>query len=285
MPIAASDIAARPDIVDLIRQQSAALVEAFHSNPRLTSVFATQQRWLLAHTAMAQAFREGGLLHPQLRQSSFLEQVARHGIASRNTADAFLKEMQHYRYAEAVGDPEDRRARPLRVAAEPVAMLKSWVIIHLLTLDRLDGGHRLVALAAEPDAFAALEIAIADALLTTAEIRQPQSTFSLFTWLNNGGVIMDWLVTGLGERSQDGQRHATAVSSIADMAGWINLSRTHLMRKLREAERMGALGWTGSRGASAMWVSAGFVEEVIAYQSVKLAIIDAACDQAFTFAR
>lgn len=276
MALTSKDIAASPAILLLIQQQSASLLQAFHTNPRLSSVFATQQRWLLAHAAVALCFRDGPPGAPAMTLSRFLEEVATHQIASRNTADAFIKQMLHYGYALSTTDPSDRRSRPIVVSAEALHMLRSWAAIHLLTLDRLDGGARLAAFMATDDAFARLQTGIAAGLLTNAAIRQPQRTFSLFTWLNNGGIIMDWLITSLGEISADGSRYATAIGSIAEISGWIKLSRSHLSRKLREAEAMGSMGWTETQDT--MWVAASFVDEMIEAQAVKLAVIDAACD-------
>lgn len=281
MSLSFADISAHPQILSLIGRQSSALIEAFQYNPRMSSIFATQQRWLLAHLAMALAFREGGAASPRLTLARFLDEAQSNGISSRNTADAFMKEMLHYGYAVLTIDPKDRRAKPLSVTSEPLAMLYRWAMTHLVTLDALDGGQRLAAIARMPDAFAHLEMEIAANILTTVSIREPQNTVSLFTWLNNGGVIMDWLITNLKELSADGERYVTSVTSVSEIASWIKLSRTHLTRKLREAEAMGSMGWTGKRGDSAMWVSAGFVAEVIAYQAVKLAIIDSACERAF----
>ena len=79
----------------------------------------------------------------------------------------------------------------------------------------------------------------------------------------------------------DGDRIPTGVLSTADMAAWLKLSRTHLARKLREAEAMGSLGWQGKRGHSVMWVSKEFRTEYAMAQAVKLAIIDDAFDACF----
>ena len=61
----------------------------------------------------------------------------------------------------------------------------------------------------------------------------------------------------------------------------LKLSRTHLARKLSDAEALGSIGWQGKRGQSVMWVSAGFRREYVTAQAVKLAIIDAAFDACF----
>jgi hypothetical protein len=282
MAMTASQIADSALILPLIKRQSATLLEAYSANPRLSSVFAAQQRWLLAHNAMSLHFRAVGSGEPMMTLSRFLMTVVEHAISSRNTGDSFMKEMIHYGYAELVDAPMDRRSRPIVVSTAALEAIYGWAITHLATLDRLDDGRRLETFLAMEGAIVRLQPEIADGLLTSPVIRQPKNTFSLFTWLNNGGVIMDWLIAGLGEISTDGQRYPTPVASVADMAEWLNLSRTHLARKLREAETMGSLGWAGRRGESAMWVSAGFVREMIEAQAAKLAIIDAAFERCFS---
>ncbi|MCX8572269.1 MULTISPECIES: hypothetical protein [Hyphomicrobiales] len=270
-------------ILPMVKHQSSVMLQMFNLNPRLSSVFATQQRWLLAHAAVALCFRESPEDMPSMVVARFLQEVAFHEIASRNTADAFVKEMLRYGYAIAMEDPRDRRSRPVAVAKEGLMLLRGWAMAHLVTLDGLDGRNRLAAFHADETAFARLQTEIAHGLLTSAAIREPQDTFSLFTWLNNGGVIMDWLITSLGEVAPDGRSYLTSIMSITEIAERINLSRTHFARKLREAEVMGSLGWSGKRGESAMWLSSGFVAEMIGAQALKLSIIDAACERSFLY--
>ena len=119
---------------------------------------------------------------------------------------------------------------------------------------------------------------IADGLLSTFEVREPARTFSLFTWLNSGGVVMEWLFAGIEPDAAGAERIPTGVLSIAEFAAFLKLSRTHLDRKLHEAERLGSIGWTGRRGQSVMWVSKAFLEEYLNAQAVKLAIFDQAFD-------
>ncbi len=85
-------------------------------------------------------------------------------------------------------------------------------------------------------------------------------------------------IVGLDDAGRD--RIPTGVVSIGDFANWLKLSRTHLARKLRDAEELGSLGWLGQRGHSVMWVSSDFHREYMTAQAVKLAIIDAAFEEA-----
>ncbi len=87
---------------------------------------------------------------------------------------------------------------------------------------------------------------------------------------------MGWLIASIHETAADADRVATAVVSIAILADRLKLSRTHLTRKLKDAEALGSVGWYGKRGQSVMWVSAGFLREYATAQAVKLTIIDSA---------
>jgi hypothetical protein len=287
MALTADIIAGHPALHGAIRQQSRLLLEAYEANPRLASVFATQQRWLMAQTALALHFRLDAPPPPGgLTAARFFEAIARNGVASRNTADAFVKEMLKYGYAQrAAAGALDRRTHPLEPTQASIDAVRGWLMVHLSTLDRLDdadgGGRRLATFLGDPQALAALQPLIADGLLSSRQVRAPERTFSLFTWLDNGGIVMDWLIAGIEDAAAGAGRIPTGIVSTAAMAEWLKLSRTHLARKLREAEAMGSIGWQGKRGHSVMWVSDGFRREYATAQAVKLAIIDAAFDARF----
>lgn len=275
--LTADDIAGHPGLHSAIRLQCRVMQQTYDSNPRLSSVFGSQHRWLMGQVAFALYFRSctlgrgGGISTAQV-----LDAVSRHGVASRNTADAFLKEMLKYGFARYVPGAADKRMRPFEPAPISLEALHGWIAMHLATLDRLDHGGRLDTYLATPSAMALLHPGIAEGLLSSARVRKPERTFSLFTWLNNGGVIMDWLIAGIEETDAEAERVPTSIASIAVMAQRLNLSRTHLSRKLRDAEALGSIGWLGKRGESVMWVSADFRREYAMAQAVKLAIIDSA---------
>lgn len=219
-------IAQKPDLFALLRQQALALLAIYAQNPRLASVFATQQRWLLGHTAFALYFR-GAPTGPQrgLISSRLFEQVQRHALGSPNTADTFLKEMEKYGFIEPIPNVEDRRARPLQPTAAAYQALRAWLQTHLATLDGLDAGDRLAAFAEAPQALARIQPLIADALLSNGYVRTPGPIFSLFTWLNNGGVIMEWLLVNMDQRAIGTPCIPVGLVPMDDFASWLRLSR------------------------------------------------------------
>ena len=271
------DIAGHPALHRCVRAQALALLEAFRADPRRSSVFATQQRWLMAHLGLAMHFRrDPGDYRKQLTTSRFLDVIGQHSVASRKTAEAFIKEMLHYNVIEYLTTGEDRRIRPWQPSAATLEAVTGWALAHLQTLDSLDGEARMASFLGRPDTLARFQPLVADGLISSTPVREPKQTFSLFTWLNNGGVVMDWLISGVDPDHAGLDRIPTGVVSIGDFASWLKLSRTHLARKLRDAENLGSVGWMGQRGHSVMWVSNSFYQEYMSAQAVKLAIIDAA---------
>ena len=282
MALSRTEIFENPALYRVIRIQSAGLYAARGQDPRLAAVFATQQRWLMAHVAAALHFR--GIVNDAragLHIKTFLDAVTAASIASRNTADAFIKEMIKYKYIEVLPPLADRRVRPLAPKSNALEGLDAWLRIHLHSLDLLSGGGRLAAYENAPETIARLQPLIADQLVIAHAVRNPERTFSLFTWLDNGGWIMDWMMSNMEDAPLSAERAAVGMVSTVELAERMMLSRTHLARKLRDAESMGSLGWEGRRGHSVMWVSRGFREEYAAAQAVKLAIIDQATEAVF----
>lgn len=282
MALTADEIMALRPLYSQIRVQSRSLLEMFESNMRLSAPFATQQRWLMSHVGLKFYFLS--LANPEktpgLNISHFIDQVHKHGIASRNTADSYIKEMVHYKYIIQLEDPTDKRLKPLVPSEEALLSIAGWLQIHLHSLDVLTGGNRLAIFREQPSLMAAIQPSIADGLIHAHAVRSPERTFSLFTWLDNGGVVMDWLITCMPDTPPETERVPVGRISVGDLAAKLNLSRTHLARKLREAEELGSIGWEGRRGHSVMWVSRGFRREYAAAQAAKLSIIDHAFEQA-----
>ncbi|KAA3451852.1 hypothetical protein C7I87_04160 [Mesorhizobium sp. SARCC-RB16n] len=275
------DIAGHPALHRYVQEQSQSLIRIYEESPRLASIFATQQRWLLGHVGLAMHFRrDPNDRRKELTVSRFIEVVHKNAVASRNTADAFIKEMLHYNIAEYVAGG-DGRTHPLQPTAATIERFTGWVTAHLRTLDHIDGGDRLARFLERPEMLATLQPLVADGLLASKPVREPNQTFSLFIWLNNGGIVMDWLMSGIDPDHAGLERIPTSVVSIGDFAKWLKLSRTHLSRKLRTAEELGSIGWLGQRGHSVMWVSHGFYEEYMTVQAAKLAVVDTAFKACF----
>jgi len=277
MPLSAAEIARHPAALRGVQEQARALIHIYETSPRLAAVFATQQRWLLGHVGLALHFRrDPNDRRTEMTIARFIEVVRRNSVASRNTAEAFVKEMLHYGIAEYISANGDGRAHPMRVTAGTIETFTGWIYAHLRTLDRIDGANRLENFLERPEMLPTLQPLIADGLLTSQGVREPGQTFSLFIWLNNGGIVMDWLMCGIDPEDAHLDKIPTSVISVSEFAHWLKLSRTHLARKLHDAEALGSIGWVGQRGHSVMWVSRPFFDEYMAVQASKLAVVDEA---------
>src|SRR5215475_5512673 len=218
MALSADEIGRHPRVHAAIRQQSQQLLQAYDSNPRLSAVFGTQHRWLMGQAALALFFRAATSGQGRgVNGARILDFITDHAVASRNTANAFLQEMVYYGWGRVVPDAADRRTRPIEPTEASIDGIHGWIGIHLATLDRLDDGRRLQTYLGTPGSLATLQPLIADGLLSSNRVREPERTFSLFTWLNQGGQLMDWLISGIEEADPDVERVPTAVASIAVM--------------------------------------------------------------------
>lgn len=277
MAMTAADILAHPMLEPCVRGQAQSLLQIQQASPRIASLFATQQRWLMSHAALARFFRnEAKDAGSGVLAERFLELVESHRLASRNTAAAFVKELLKYDMIRFVAGSEGRRHRPIEPVPAVLMALFHWLALHLGTLDGLDGGARAAGFQARPALLGAMQPLISDGLIGSGDVRKPERTFSLFTWVDEGGIVMDRLIVGCQQGADGLARIPTDVTSISGLAQRLNLSRTQLGRKFAEAEAMGSLGWSGPRGKSPLWVSADFRREYHAAQAVKLSIIDAA---------
>ena len=283
MALTADEILGHPALEPCVRGQARSLLMIHDASPRLASLFGTRQRWLMAHGALSQYFRnvaaagtDAGTLAGHL-----LDLVVRYEVASPNTAAAFLKELEKYGIVRHVAGSEGKRNRPLEPTPVTLMALFQWHIVHLTTLDGLDGGARCAAFRAEPDMLGRIQPLIADGLLGSNVVRKPDPTFTLFAWVDEGGIVMDRLIVGCEEGAADLDRITTDMTSVTGLAQRLKLSRTQRSRKLATAEAMGSLGWVGARGRSPMWVSSGFRREYHKVQAAKLAIIDSAFEACF----
>ncbi len=272
----ADEIVDHPALFPVIQRQSRAFLQVSEEHPRLAAVFATHQRWLMAMVAVALYFRSNPGGSPTGTSTArFFEVIDHHSVASKNTASSFIKEMLNYGFASYGSDIEDKRTLTFHPTALSVDAIGVWLTIGLTTLDGLDGKNRLATFQAAPDGARRLLPVISDGLLKSRAVREPKNSFSLFAWLNEGGIVIERLITGMRKADIKAERISTDITSVTNLGMWLTLSRAHLARKVREAEDAGSLGWHGQKNHSVMWVSQGFLQDYLMAQAVKLAIIDA----------
>ncbi|WP_426122449.1 hypothetical protein [Pararhizobium sp. PWRC1-1] len=277
MPLAANDLVSNTLFFAAMQENARQMTALFAENPRLNSIFASQQRWLMAQLGLSLHYRPD----PQdpakgLYMGRFVAAAVEYGIASRNTASAFVKEMLAYRFVRRIDNPPDHRMRPLEPMDIAVQSVVKWLYAHLTILDMLDGGERAVALVENPGLFASLQPVIAQGILENHAVRSPGETFNLFTWANSGGLVMDCFIALIKDLDPDAPRILLGPVSSADICQRYLISKTHLKRLMDKAAEMGSLGHDTAAGKNMLWLSQSFVREYWTYQAEKFAIIDAA---------
>lgn len=278
---------AKPGCLRVMCELARGFMRTHDNSPRASSLFASQQRWLMSHIAISLHFRRSVSAESGLTLYNFMQDVVGHELASRNTARAFLAEAVKYGFARPVpfeGQPRlPNSMLPIEPTEATIALLAEWYSAHLQALDALGGAPRLPRFSANLSAaLAAMEPFVCGELLTCADVRNPGPVYSLCTWMDQGGLLMDRLMAGIDcTTATEGERSITDITSISEIARAYGLSRSHAARKLVNGERTGHIGWTGRRGHSAMWLSSDFRKDYARAQAFKLVIIDAAFALAF----
>lgn len=285
------EIAQHPQISGILKKQASRFLEIVLARPKVPAVFGTQQRYLLTQLAMAMVFESKGC---GILLTHYLDAVQRHGIASRNTAQAFVQQMIHYGMCIMAESEKDRRARPLFLSRPPVEALEQWMLAHLCSLDQLDGGNRALSFRQDPALLERVHPLIVRQVFLLKTTMDPKGAFSLFTWINDGGLLMDKMISSIPDpvsnpisdpvsgavsgavpdgTAQD-EQVATTITSFDELSDTLRVTRTHISRKILEAEKAGYVGWSGKRGASPFWVSKNFVRDYQTYQIDKLVTVE-----------
>lgn len=267
----ADRLIARDGFAAAVAMMSAEFVAIHEVAPRAAALFATQQRWLLCHAALSEHFLGVANGWPCLTRRRMAHLASQHGIASRNTAHAFFDEALKYgviRPSHEVFVPSD----------ETLLILIRWYSLHFRALDMIDGKTRNASFLADPENWLiGLAPVAGSTMLSNPGVRTPGPLYTIFTWADAGGLLMDRLVAGVDHavKRVDG-KFLTDLSSISHLARSFGLSRAHASRKIAEAESIGGIGWSGRRGHSRIWISRDFYDEYARAQAHKLLALDKA---------
>lgn len=275
MVFTAKELGRNEHFLSAILQSAHELMAIYSENPRIASIMAAQQRWLMAHSGFSLFLGYPDEPTPGLYGSRFVDFAVKHGIASRNTAAAFLKEMLAYKFIQPVPQSSDRRITLLEPTELTREYMMRWIHTHLIVLDTLDGGDRMAQVAINPEAIWRMHPIIAKRIMDSDILRNPGVTFSLFNWATSGGVVMDYLISRITSIDFAADKILIGPLSMKVMQSQFMISRTHLKRLFKRAAEFGSVGWAGAPGKSSFWLSHTFVSEYWNYQAEKYAMIDA----------
>ncbi|MDF0696840.1 hypothetical protein PYR71_10005 [Rhizobium sp. MC63] len=278
MAFTAETLAADDRFLAAILHCADQMLAIYRESPRIASIFAAQQRWLMAHAGFALHYGHPDYEKSGLYSGRFIDFAVQNDIASRNTAAAFMQEMLAYRFLRPApgADKRTRYLEPTEIAEQHFTR---WLVTHMMILDSLDGGKRADRIATDPAAMmAAIQPRIAKAIIGSQAVRSPGPTFNLFNWANSGGLVMDYLISRLPEFPETAERVAVGPLSLREIRDQFMISNTHLKRLLTQAATMESVGWTEPSRKGDFWLSRRFILEYWNYQASKFAIVDAAAE-------
>ncbi len=275
MVFTANELVRNKHFLSAMLQNAHELMAIYGENPRIASIMAEQQRWLMAHAGFSLSLGYPDEPTAGLYSSRFIDFAVKHGIASRNTAAAFLKEMLAYKFIQPVQRGSDRRITLLEPTPFTREYMMRWIHTHLIVLDTLDGGSRMAAIALDSDAIWRMHPILAKRIIGSDILRNPGVTFKLFNTATSGSVVMDYLISRITSIDLDADKVLIGPLSMKAMQSQFMISKTHLKRLFKRAAEFGSVGWAGAPGKSSFWLSHAFVSEYWNYQAEKYAIIEA----------
>jgi hypothetical protein len=284
-PVTFTDVdvfAANPALLPVLQQGARHLIELYDHFPRIARLVASQQKWLLTQAAYA--------LHLQrdpadplsgITASRLLDNVVEFGAASRNTATAFLAELLAYKLIRDVAGSTSKRSRPMEPTETSHEAMGLWFRGQMRSLDLLDGGDRVVQLAATPEIFHKAQPLAAKWLIADREWREPPVSISTFVWTEYGGLILDDFVARIINPEPVDGLYWVEDLRFAELSSHYSLSRTHVRRLFARAEALGSLGWQDrSATRNRIWATAAFIEDYKRWQSIKFCALDRAYHEA-----
>ncbi|MDQ1185531.1 hypothetical protein [Agrobacterium larrymoorei] len=259
------ELVAHPGLLGAIQHLARVLRGRFDENPRLARLLSAHQKWLLTQMAMALSAeqRAQGFTVAQLR-----EMVISTGVASRNTVQNYLDQLEIYRYIEKANRSAATRPKRYRATQISEQGIFNWYLANLSAIDGMDNGNRAATLMAYPQIVEHAQPAAARACLADQHWTEPPERVGLFQWVEAGGLVMDEIVTRV--RDTENERIDIGYVDVRALAATFMMSRTHLQRLLNKAAEQGSVGWMDDTPRSAMWLSRDFLCEYCGWQARKL---------------
>ncbi|MGF6159435.1 hypothetical protein M2267_004707 [Ensifer sp. KUDG1] len=266
-----------PEFPAVDRQLAAHLIEIHRQTPRLARLQASHRKWFMTQSMYALCMqRATGRDVVGLHASRFIETVTSIGVASRNTADAFLKELLAYKMLQEIPSRHDKRIRNLDTTPASDAAMQGWFMGHMNGLDRLDGGGRVAACTKDPLVFRLAQPRAAAALIANPVWRHPPDSIGHFLSSEFGGMIIHEFIFEIADFTAVGNKVTVGPVNVHSLAVQYGISATNIKRMFKRAQQQECLGWEGSRGRKVLWLSRQFLDDYLWWQAQKFAALDEA---------
>lgn len=265
------ELVRHPAFINGLSDLAKTLRAVFAEGPRLAKMLAAHQRWMLSQAGMALHLEngEGGLTIASLR-----DLITPYGIASRNTVQNFLEQLEIYRFIEVVGKNGRYYPRRYRATEASEGAMFRWYASNLMVLDGLDGGMRAAQLISNPLLFRLSHPSAIRNCIESKEWREPPARVAMFMWTEGGGLVVDDFIARVKNVDVTQKRIDIGYVNMPDLASEFMMSRTHLQRLMRKATELELVGWADDTPRPSMWLSREFVQEYAAWQAVKISHVN-----------
>jgi hypothetical protein len=265
-----AELIANPGLLGAVRGLARRLRATYNDNPRIARLLSAHQKWLLTQAGMALNLEAG----PRgFTVAQFRELVTLNGVASRNTVQNYLDQLEIYRYVEKVGAASVRPRRYRATAISEQTMLM-WLIANLAALDALDDGSRAAEMMARPHLMALVQPRAARACLADKDWVEPPARVGAFLWTEAGALVMDEFISRIDDAHSQSDRIDIGFVDARALAADFMMSRTHLQRLLNKAAEQGSMGWHDDSLRSGMWFSRDFLDEYRTWQAIKFKYVN-----------
>ncbi|WP_458790266.1 hypothetical protein [Yoonia sp. MH D7] len=264
-----------------LAQQVHDLLTVHSTIPAEIYYLSNMRRWILTQMAIALHFEHQlDPARPRLSPKSLSDALAQTKVASRNTVQAFLREMTRVQFTDAPL-PETVRLHAPQVSQKSEKLVLIYHGIHLRALDTIDGCDRSGYLERNPDLLQRLHPKFARLICASEAWYTPTAALQGFVLNDSGSSILHGLVLATqGAAPDPSGRYWIGLLSVADMAQTYHVSPAHIARILSAAEKRGLIGWAQSRRRGACWLSSELREAYLLWQAQKLAAISVAFNEA-----
>ncbi|NDV53030.1 hypothetical protein [Salipiger sp. PrR003] len=260
----ASTLVRMPQFSELVLRDAGRLIDVHAAIPAEARFFGDMRHWTLTQMASAIHFEHlRDPLQPKLSPKSLHAAIGGAGVASRNTVQAYLRELERVQFCEKLSAGAQRQRWP-QITRKFEDLVLLYLLIHLELLDALDGSNRAKALRSDRSIGKTLQPMFAWRLSRNEAWCRPPTMIRRFSDAASGSSILHDLMRSA---FSDGPFHV----SISGLAERYQVSRSHVSNLLKGATMCGAVTWQfpGRRGLC--YVSQELVECYYHWQAEKLA--------------
>lgn len=237
------------------RRLAEANIAFFKRHRRLMRLVDTRQKWLLLQLVAVNPGADRRPTDRGVAANWICERAADLGIASRNTALAFLNQLVSYGFLRKEDCRSDRRMRLISLTESAEAALADWTATLLGIATGEDVSER------GPERLARIHLEACEALLGNEKWIRAPLDIRLTQDMRGGWLVMSEILRHLRSGDLGGDWLPAPDFNIPSMTKTFGLSRSTLYRLVRLAVEAGIMAWQQEHGVATLAVNAYHVRQ------------------------